>query len=78
MIHVLHPPVLTGAYFAEITAEIHKASVTLPVHSLLPCQNGVDLRQHEQSAHRFSLGRSGAWLVRKLIKDTKRTSRAAD
>src|SRR5271168_1080425 len=55
-LQVVHPPVLSGPGFTEVTAQLHKACVSLPLRGLFPVQNLVDLFQHEQGATVIELG----------------------
>src|SRR6185437_16673784 len=42
------PPVLSSAYFAQITSKLDEARVFLCFLALLPGENLIDLRQHEE------------------------------
>jgi hypothetical protein len=44
---VVHPPVLPGAHFAEVPAELNEACIALLLGPLFPGQDLIDLRQHE-------------------------------
>ena len=42
-LQIVDPPVLTGPHFAQVTAQLHKARVPLPLRRPFPMQNLVDL-----------------------------------
>ncbi len=42
-LQIIEPPVLPGADFAQVAAELHKPRVALPILGLLPAQDLIDL-----------------------------------
>src|SRR5436309_12599017 len=60
--HVLQPPVLSRSNFTQITTKFDKASVPFRLLPLLPGQDLVNLRQHEQGSPTIELGQHGRFL----------------
>ena len=58
-LQVFQPPVLPSSYFAEISAELYEFCIAFRFVALLPGEDLIDLRQHEQCAFSIKLRQHG-------------------
>src|SRR5207244_3663842 len=55
-LQLFQAPVLASSDFAEVSSEFHKACVFFSFFALLPSQDLIDLRKHEERPLRIQLG----------------------
>jgi hypothetical protein len=67
-LHVLHPPILSRANFAQITSELDEARVAFDFLLFSPGKNLVDVLSTNIPRLRLSSGSVAGFLVSKLVK----------